>query len=115
MAQKKTASKDGCDLTLPRLSLTVAQIYHDKVARLTDALNEESNRAEAIRALIEEVRLVPDDGNLRIELFGELAALINLTNELPRSRETGVQVTLVAGARSQRFRTQVSAFLTIPP
>ena len=71
--------------------------------------------AEAIRALIEEVRLVPDDGNLRIELFGELAALINLTNELPRSRETGVQVTLVAGARSLLFRTPVSAFLTIPP
>ena len=50
-----------------------------------------------MRALIEEVRLVPDDGNLRIELFGELATLINLTNELTRSKETGVQVTLVAG------------------
>ena len=73
---------------------------------MTAALNEESNRieaAEAIRALIEEVRLVPDDGNLRIELFGELAALINLTNELPRSKETGVQVTLVAGARNRRY------------
>jgi hypothetical protein len=65
---------------------------------LTDALNEESNRieaAEAIRALIDEVRLVPDDGNLRIQLYGELAALSNFTNELPRSKETGVQVTLV--------------------
>ena len=71
--------------------------------------------AEAIRALIEEVRLVPDDGNLRIDLFGELAALNNFTNELPRSKETGVQVKLVAGARSLLFRTQVSAFLTIPP
>ena len=94
----------------------MAQIYYDKVARSTDALNEESNRAEAaeaIRALIEEVRLVPDDGNLRIELFGELAALISLTNELPRSKETGVQVTLVAGARSQRFRTRVSAYLSV--
>ena len=71
-----------------------------KVAKLTDSLNEESNRteaAEAIRTLIEEVRLVPDDGSLKIELFGELAALINLTNEHPRSKETGVQVTLVAG------------------
>ena len=56
-----------------------------------------------IRAFIEEVRLVPDDGNLRIELFGELAALINLTNEHPRSKETGVQVTLVAGARNRRY------------
>ena len=67
-----------------------------------------------IRALIEEVRLVPDDGNLRIELFGALSTLFNLTNELPRSKETGVQVTLVADAQSQRFRTRVSAFLTLP-
>ncbi|MCS5605208.1 MAG: hypothetical protein NZ936_06450, partial [Alphaproteobacteria bacterium] len=66
------------------------------------------------RALIEEVRLVPDDGNLRIELFGALSTLFNLTNELPRSKETGVQVTLVAGARSLLFRTRVSAFLTLP-
>ena len=99
--QELTYALEHAPASLPRLHPNLAQIYHDKVARLTAALNEESNRAEAaeaIRALIEEVRLVPDDGNLRIELFGELAALINLTNELPRSKETGVQVTLVAGA-----------------
>ena len=115
--QELTYALEHAPASLPRLHPNLAQIYHDKVARLTAALNEESNRAEAaeaIRALIEEVRLVPNDGNLRIELFGELAALINLTNELPRSKETGVQVTLVAGARSQRFRTRVSAFLTLP-
>ena len=73
---------------------------------MTAALNEDSNRAEAaeaIRALIEEVRLVPDDENLRIELFGELAALIKLTNEHPRSTDTGVQVRLFAGARNRRY------------
>ena len=48
--------------------------------------------------LIEEIRLVPDNGKLRAELYGELAALINLANEHPRSKGTGVQVTLVAGA-----------------
>ncbi len=47
--------------------------------------------------LIEEVRLVPENGTLKIELFGQLAALINLTNKNPRSKETGAQVTLVAG------------------
>jgi hypothetical protein len=31
-----------------------------------------------IRGLIEEVRLVPEEGRLRIELSGELAALISL-------------------------------------
>ncbi len=53
--------------------------------------------AEAIRELIEEVLLVPEDGILRIELFGELAALVNLTNKHPRSTESRVQVTMVAG------------------
>ena len=43
--------------------------------------------------------LIPVGGAVKVldHLFGELAALINLTNEHPRSKETGVQVTLVAG------------------
>ena len=40
---------------------------------------------------------MPEKGKLRIELFGKLAALINLANKHPRSGGTGVQVTLVAG------------------
>jgi hypothetical protein len=60
-----------------------------------------------IRELIEEIRLVPEDGKLRAELYGELAALINLANEHPRSKGTGVQITLVAGARSHLYRTRV--------
>ena len=43
-------------------------------------------------------RLVPKDGDLKIELYGELAALIALPNEHPRGKTSGVQVTLVAGA-----------------
>jgi hypothetical protein len=43
-----------------------------------------------------------------VELYGELAALINLANEHPRSQGTGVQVTLVAGACNPRE-------LTLPP
>ena len=85
---------------------------------LVDALNDEGMRAEAsesIRALIDEVRLVPKDGTLKIELYGELAALLSLgQNKHPRSRETGVQVTLVAGARSLPFRTPVSTFIAPP-
>ena len=40
---------------------------------------------------------MPGKGKLRIDLFGELAALINLANGHPRSGGTGVPVTLVAG------------------
>jgi hypothetical protein len=39
--------------------------------------------AECIRELIEEIRLVPEKGKLRIELFGKLAALINPWNKTP--------------------------------
>jgi site-specific DNA recombinase len=95
--------------SIPRLHPNLAQLYRDKVDRLTEALNEDSSRseaAEAIRALIDEVRLVPNAGSLKIELYGELAALINLANEHPRSKDTGVQVTMVAGTRSHLYRTR---------
>jgi hypothetical protein len=56
---------------------------------LGEALNDEHTRTEAagcIRELIEEIRLVPEKGRLRIELFGELAALINLAGGRPRGK-----------------------------
>ena len=108
--QELTRALENAPESLPRLHPNLAKIYHDKIANLTDALNEENNRAEAaeaIRALIEEVRLIPEKGKLKIELYGELAALINLANKHPRSKETGVQVTMVAGARCHLYRTFV--------
>ena len=73
--------------------------------KLAEALNEKHTRLEAtecIRQLIEEVRLVPESGRLQVELYGELAAMINLSNPNPRSKGTGVQITMVAGTRNQR-------------
>ena len=87
--------------SMPRLHPNLAKLYRQKVINLAEALNDEDSRleaAECIRELIEEIRLVPEDGKLRAELYGELAALINLANQHPRSKGTGVQVTLVAGA-----------------
>ena len=87
---------------IPRLHPRLADLYRRKVDELHDALNREDTRTEAteaIRALIDEIRLVPKDGELKIELFGELAALIGLANKNPRSGDQGLQVTLVAGAR----------------
>jgi site-specific DNA recombinase len=90
-----------------RLHPNLAELYRCKVAALADALNADTMRSEAtaaMRGLIEEIRLVPVDGKLRIELFGELAALIALASgdgsriKHPRAGEAvGVQVTLVAG------------------
>jgi len=96
---------------MPRLHPNLAEVYRRKVANLAEALNEENTRADAaqtIQELIEEVRLVPENGTLKIELFGQLAALISLTNKNPRSKETGAQVTLVAGARNTLYRTRIT-------
>jgi hypothetical protein len=41
-----------------------------------------------------------------VELYGELAALINLANGQPRSKGTGVQVTLVAVTGFVQERTR---------
>ncbi len=86
--------------SMPRLHPNLAELYRKKVTNLAEALNDEHTRleaAECIRELIDEIRLVPENGKLRVELYGELAALLNLANEHPRSKGTGVQITLVAG------------------
>ena len=94
------ARLEGAPPPMPRLQPNLAELYRQKVINLAEALNDEHSRleaAECIRELIEEIRLEPDNGKLRVELYGELAALINLANEHPRSEEAGVQITLVAG------------------
>ena len=90
---------------MPRLHPNLAALYRQKVINLAEALNDEQTRVEAaecIRDLIEEIRLVPEQRKLRLELYGELAALIKLANQNPRSKGTGVQVTVVAGACNHR-------------
>ena len=74
------------------------------------ALNDPNTLIEAntaIRQLIERVQLVPEKGELKIELYGELAALLKLgtepKNEYPQAESEGVQMTMVAGARNHRY------------
>jgi len=99
----------------PRLHPNLANIYHDKVENLINALNAPDTileASEAIRGLIDAVRLVPINGELKIELYGELASLLALgqptKNKHPRGDTSGVQVTLVAGARYHLYRTSGS-------
>jgi site-specific DNA recombinase len=88
----------------------LAGIYAGKVSHLAEALNEDGTRAEAadlLRGLIETVILHPDaeaPHGHRIELFGELAAILSLcsgglaANAKARTGGAGLrQVTMVAG------------------
>ena len=64
-----------------------------KSLTLVEALNAPdtvADAAEAIRGLIEAVRLVPEEGKLRIEIYGELAALISLGQNTKTSTPEGI-------------------------
>ena len=80
-----------------------------KVEELAAALQREDTRPEAsemLRGLIDSIVLTPEKGQLRIELRGNLAAMLTAAQQTKRSPETGdllVPVQLVAGARNQRY------------
>ena len=64
----------------PRLHPGLAEVYRQKVATLQEALAAEDGQEvrEAIRALVEAIVLVPEDGKLAIEVRGDLAAILAL-------------------------------------
>jgi hypothetical protein len=65
----------------PLLHPNLAEIYRQRIERLHAALRDGGTRGEAfelIRSLIDEIRLVPEDGKLRVELRGELAGVLVL-------------------------------------
>ena len=85
----------------PRLHPNLAEITRRKVADLHRSLDRPEVRteaAEALRALIDEIRFIPASGALGIQLVGDLATILNLANRRPGRKPAGAQVTLVAGA-----------------
>jgi hypothetical protein len=93
----------------PLLHPSMAGLYRSKVEELGSALQREDTRLEAsemLRGLIDSIVLMPEKGQLRIELRGNLAAMLTAAQQTKRSPETGdllVPVQLVAGARNQRY------------
>jgi len=64
----------------PLIHSNLAEVYRRKVSHLHVALAAEDSRAEAaelIRPLVDEVTLMPENGGLRIDLKGELAAILS--------------------------------------
>jgi site-specific DNA recombinase len=95
------------DVPPPLLHPSMADLYRSKVEELAAALQREDTRLEAsemLRGLIDSIVLMPEKGQLRIELRGNLAAMLTAAQQTKRSPETGdllVPVQLVAGARNQ--------------
>jgi hypothetical protein len=85
----------------------MADLYRQKVTTLAHALEAAETRTEAreaLRGLIDPITLTPEAGILRIELKGNLAAMLGATVQSKRSPETGdlsLQVSMVAWAGVQ--------------
>jgi hypothetical protein len=103
------ARRDGLKAKLaaadaPPPLLHAGMVYRQKVTALAQALEHPETRteaSEALRGLIEAIVLTPDQGELQIELKGNLAAMLGAAQNAKRSPETGdlsLQVVMVAGA-----------------
>ena len=74
-----------------------SRVHRQKVATLHDALAAENGHEarEAIRALVEAIVLVPEDGTLAIEMRGDLAAILALGQNAGTRREGRVHKDLL--------------------
>jgi site-specific DNA recombinase len=98
------ARLETADEPPPLLHPSIADLYRSKVEELAAALQREDTRLEAsksLRGLVESIVLTPRDGQLGIELRGNLAAMLTAGQNAKRSPETGdlcVPMKVVAGA-----------------
>ena len=104
--QKLVAEVKHAQPPSPRLHPKLADLYRQRVEHLHEELNRPELRAEAaeaLRALIDEVRLMRERGELAIELRGDLAGILALSADRKKpitADRDGLQATLVAGARN---------------
>jgi hypothetical protein len=66
--------------------------------------DDAADARERVRALVEAIVLVPENGQLQIEVRGELAAILSLANGAKTGDAAilGQQVKMVAGTRNHR-------------
>ncbi len=112
-----TESLAEASTDIPDLLPSAAAIYRQKVERLTEALNEPTDRleaTEAIRGLIERVTLIPGPrrGEMDVTLTGELGTILNWIERQtvgktakttkPAADDAGLSLSVVAGAGFDR-------------
>ena len=88
------------------LTPDLGRVYREKVEQLTAAFEDDGMKAQAferLRALIEAVVLTPEDGDLAIDLRGELASMLSLCAGAETQKasagvtEEVLQIKMVAG------------------
>ncbi len=103
----------------PLLHPNMAHVYQDRVGKLCENLQREEDRGpavEVLRSLIEQVTLLPDNGELAIILRGDLGAILRFAagkknpdflSEAEALDNLLSQGSLVAGGRNRRSRRAV--------
>jgi hypothetical protein len=96
----------------PLLHPALATIYRNRVERLETSLRQPDTGREAfelIRGLIDAITLTPMDGKLNIELRGDLAGILAMSEagkgKAFSQKEKALQIKMVAGTRSHLYRT----------
>jgi site-specific DNA recombinase len=102
------AQLSAADAPVPLLHPNLAALYREKVTSLAAALQHPDSRSEAgeaLRGLVDAIVLVPAGSELRIELKGNLAAMLSAAQNAKRSPEgdLSLQIALVAGARNRHY------------
>jgi site-specific DNA recombinase len=90
----------------PRLHPNIAEVYRRKVEELHATLKakDAAPARELIRGLVEAIVLIPENGRLRVEVRGELAAILRLSGLANRKAPAdgpallAEQIKMVAGA-----------------
>ena len=98
--QQLAATLKHAKSSVVRLHPNLAEIYHEKISNLQAALSGDETRgqaAEVLRSLIDEIRLIPENGRLEIELVGDLPAMLAFANGTPRRADPTGRITMVAG------------------
>ena len=101
----------GAEAPAPRLHPNLAEVYRQRIAELSRVLegDDAAEAREVVRGLIEAIRLVPEEGRLRIEVRGELGAILRLAEGARNGKGADLavsalseQIKLDAGRRNRR-------------
>ncbi|BCA61201.1 hypothetical protein HMP09_0435 [Sphingomonas sp. HMP9] len=121
LAELELAEQETTQTVSPEpelLTPDLSRVYREKVEQLTAAFEDHALKAQAferLRALIEGVVLTPEDGNLAVDLRGELAAMLSLCAGAETQISSAsipsevLQIKMVAGTHSWTL----SALLTL--
>jgi hypothetical protein len=92
----------------PLLHPEMDNVYRTRVSELYDALQEETEAkrltaGEVLRSLVKEIILTPENGELKIDVRGDLAGIlsISLKSKTPATGTGGSQVEMVAGTQTE--------------